>query len=71
MKPSVTQSAADAFAFELNYSTEINWNSYEKLMRFSQYVSDELSKSGDALKPRDMIDVQSFIWSSAPGKYIA
>ena len=28
MKPSVTQSAADAFAFELNYSTEINWNSY-------------------------------------------
>ncbi|MCK9364393.1 MAG: hypothetical protein M0P74_12450 [Syntrophales bacterium] len=71
MKPSVTQYAADAFAFELHYRSEINWNSYERLLLFSQYVSDELSKISDYLKPRDMIDTQSFIWSSVPGKYTA
>jgi len=71
MKPSVTQYAADVFAFELHYRSEINWNSYERLLLFSQYVSDELSKISDYLKPRDMIDTQSFIWSSVPGKYTA
>lgn len=71
MKPSVTQYAADAFAFDLHYRSEINWNSYERLLLFSQYVSDELSKISDYLKPRDMIDTQSFIWSSVPGKYTA
>lgn len=70
MKPSVTQYAADAFAFELYYRSEINWKSYERLLLFSQYVSDELSKINDYLKPRDMIDTQTFIWSTVPGKYI-
>jgi hypothetical protein len=70
MKPSVTQYAANVFAFELHYKSEINWRSYETLIRFSQYVSDEISRIDDNLKPRDMIDVQSFIWSSVPGKYI-
>ena len=71
MKPSVTQYAADAFAFELYYRSEINWKSYDRLLCFSQYVSEELSKINDYLKPRDMIDAQSFIWSSVPGKYTA
>jgi hypothetical protein len=71
MKPSVTQYAADAFAYELHYRSDINWNSYERLLRFSQYVADELSKINDYLKPRDMIDTQSFIWASVPGKYTA
>ena len=69
MKPTVTQSAADAFAFELNYRSEINWKSYESLLKFSEYVAGELSKLDDYLKPRDMIDVQSFVWCSVPGKY--
>jgi len=69
MKPSVTQYAADAFAFELHYESQINWRSYETLLRFSHYVSEEISKINNNLKPRDMIDVQSFIWSSVPGKY--
>jgi len=69
MKPSVTQYAADAFAFELNYRSEINWKSYETLLKFYDYVSKELSELDDYLRPRDMIDVQSFIWCSVPGKY--
>lgn len=69
MKPSVTQLAADAFAFELNYRSALNWTSYDSLLKFSNYVATELSNLNDYLKPRDMIDVQSFIWCSVPGKY--
>jgi len=69
MKPSVTQLAADAFAFELNYRSGLNWTSYDSLLKFSNYVATELSNLNDYLKPRDMIDVQSFIWCSVPGKY--
>ena len=71
MKPSVTKYAADAFGFELYYRSEINWKSYESLLCFSKYISDELPKISDYLQPRDMIDVQSFVWSSVPGKYTA
>ena len=69
MKPSVTQYAADAFAFELNYRSEINWQSYETLLKFYNYVGKELAELDEHLRPRDMIDVQSFIWCSVPGKY--
>lgn len=62
MKPSVTQAAADAFAFELNYRPEINWRSYESLLTFSEYLFKILSSTNEKLVPRDMIDVQSFIW---------
>ena len=69
MKPTVTQYAADAFGYELNYRSEINWESYRTLLEFSEYVGTRLSELDDNLKPRDMIDVQSFIWCSVPGKY--
>jgi hypothetical protein len=68
MKPTVTQLAADAFAFELNYKSDLNWNSYESLLKLSRYVSAELARYEEYLRPRDMIDVQSFMWCSAPGK---
>ena len=67
MKPTVTKSAAQAFAFDLNYSSKINWLSYESLLTFSQYIFNELPKLNDSLTPRDMIDVQSFVWSSVKG----
>ena len=63
MKPEVTSKAADICAFELNYKPELNWLTYDKLLIFSQYLKKELSD----LKPRDMIDVQSFIWCTGDG----
>ena len=63
MKPIVTMKAADICAFELNYKAELNWLTYEKLMEFSQYLRRELSD----LNPRDMIDIQSFIWCTGQG----
>jgi hypothetical protein len=61
LKPEVTQKASEVCGFELNYRSQPNWLTYSKLLDFSQYLFDYLSD----LSPRDMIDVQSFIWSSA------
>jgi hypothetical protein len=60
MKPVATQDAASACGFELNYRPELNWLTYRCLVDFAQYLKQELLKAGFA--PRDMIDVQSFIW---------
>lgn len=61
LKPTVTQAAAEVCGFELNYRVELNWLTYSKLLEFSRYLFRELAD----LKPRDMIDVQSFIWCAA------
>lgn len=61
LKPTVTQDAADICAFELNYSSELNWLTYKSLLEFSNH----LRKSIVDLNPEDMIDIQSFIWCIA------
>jgi hypothetical protein len=58
MKPVVTQKAAEACDFELNYRSELNWLTYSSLLRFASSLRDVVAK----LEPRDMIDLQSFIW---------
>jgi len=37
------------------------------LLKFAGYLKGELERMGT--EPRDMIDVQSFMWCIAPGKY--
>jgi hypothetical protein len=63
MKPLVTIRAAEICAFELNYKPQPNWITYSKLLIFAKYLKEELKE----LKPRDMIDVQSFIWCTGEG----
>jgi len=65
LKPTVTQDAADVCNFELNYRPELNWLTYRSVQRFAEILRSEIAP----LQPRDMIDVQSFIWCIAPGKY--
>jgi hypothetical protein len=60
LKPEATKQAADLAEFELNYKPGINWLTYKCLQEFANYIKDELNDMG--LKPRDMIDVQSFMW---------
>lgn len=64
IKPTVTQYAAELSAFEINYRPQLNWLTYKSVLDFSGYLFSELSE----LKPRDMIDVQSFMWCISPGK---
>jgi len=67
LKPTVTQQAAELCGFEISYYSKLNWKTYDRLLAFSRWLFDELTKQ--ELNPRDMIDVQSFIWCIAPGKY--
>lgn len=57
LKPTVTRRVAEMLGFELNYSVEPNWLTYSKLLELSRHLFDSLSE----LRPRDMIDIQSFI----------
>jgi hypothetical protein len=62
VKPIVTQNAAMLSGFEINYRPEINWLTYSRVLAFCEYLKNELAD----LKPRDMIDIQSFMWCIAP-----
>lgn len=65
MKPLITQKAAKICNFELHYDSKLNWQTYNCLQNFGIYFKTELSKFGENLTPKDMIDVQSFFWSIA------
>ena len=65
LKPTITQHAADICAFEINYRPELNWLTYKSVLEFANYLKESIKKE----KPRDMIDIQSFMWCITPGKY--
>ncbi len=64
VKPSVTQQAAKICAFEINYKPTLNWLTYSSIQTFAEHLSDKIKD----LKPLDMIDVQSFMWSISPNR---
>ena len=65
VKPTVLQHAADLCRFEIQYRPEPNWLTYRRILDFSEYLREQIEE----LEPRDMIDVQSFMWVIAPGSY--
>ncbi|MBF0234081.1 MAG: DUF3553 domain-containing protein [Desulfamplus sp.] len=58
LKPTVTQKVSELCGFEINYKPQLNWLTYSSVLKFSNYLKAALSE----LQPRDMIDVQSFMW---------
>ncbi len=60
LKPRSAQRLADVCNFELNYHPDPNWLTYKSLLEFARYLYEALK--ADGLNPRDLIDVQSFIW---------
>lgn len=70
LKPIVTQDAANVLGQEINYKPEPNWLTYSQVLALAERIRVELNKDGrQILAPRDMIDVQSFIWVTAPGYF--
>lgn len=65
VKPTIMQYSSELCGFEVNYTPQLNWLTYKSVVDFSEYLLSEISE----LKPRDMIDVQSFMWCIAPGNY--
>jgi hypothetical protein len=62
IKPMPTQKAAELSAFEINYRPQLNWLTYRNVLAFAEHLREAIAP----LKPRDMIDVQSFLWCIAP-----
>ena len=58
LKPEATKAAAAACGFELNYRPDLNWGTYERVLTFSAFLKDAIAD----LRPRDMIDLQGFMW---------
>ena len=65
LKPVVTQNAAETSGFEINYRPALNWHTYESVLRFANYLANYLKAELVEQSPRDMIDVQSFMWCIA------
>lgn len=65
LKPKVTQAAARAYGFDFQYRSKLSWETYASLLEFAETIKRDLAD----LKPRDMIDVQSFIWVLGSDEY--
>ena len=64
-KPNVTRRAATAYGYDLRYTSRPEWATYESLLDFAELVAREVEDLG----PRDMIDLQSFIWVLGSDEY--
>jgi hypothetical protein len=65
LKPRVTQLAAEEYGFDFVYKSRPNWETYQSLLDFAEQVR----KDTKDLKPRDMIDLQGFIWVMGSDEY--
>jgi len=61
IKPTLIQNVAKALCWRINYKSDPNWRTYTAVARLYGHLRASLAEEG--LLPRDMIDVQSFIWS--------
>jgi hypothetical protein len=65
MKPNTMRAAARAYDFHLEYQSRPNWRTYRSLLELAALVRREHRD----LRPRDMIDVQSFLWVQGSAEY--
>ena len=65
LKPNVTRIAARKFGFDFHYKSRPSWETYSEFLQFGEIVRSEVKD----LRPRDMIDIQSFIWVLGSDEY--
>jgi len=65
LKPNTMRAAARAYGYELPYRSRPSWDVYAGLLAFCDVVRRDLSD----LRPRDMIDIQSFLWVQGSDEY--
>jgi hypothetical protein len=65
LKPNVTRIAAAAYGFDFRYASTPNWETYRSLLDFAETVRRDTRD----LRPKDMIDLQSFIWVQGSDEY--
>ena len=65
LKPMVTRAAALKYGFDFAYESRPSWETYASLLQFAARVRGDQRDLG----PRDMIDLQSFIWVQGSDEY--
>jgi hypothetical protein len=65
LKPNTIRAAARAYGYELPYHPRPSWDVYAGLLGFCALVKRDLAD----LRPRDMIDIQSFLWVQGSDEY--
>ena len=65
LKPMVTRTAAEWYGFEFDYRSKPEWPTYKSLLQFARTIRRDLAD----MRPRDMIDIQSFIWVVGSSEY--
>jgi hypothetical protein len=65
MKPNVMRRAAEAYGIVLPYQSRPDGVHYRELLKFAGQVRRDLAD----LRPRDMIDIQSFLWVQGSDEY--
>ncbi len=65
LKPNVTRRAAEKYGFTFAYESKPSWPVYTNLLDFAGTLRRDLAD----LKPRDMIDLQSFAWVQGSDEY--
>jgi len=65
LKPMVTREAARRHGVDLPYASRPSWDLYKALLGFVGQVRIDVSD----MSPRDMIDLQSFLWVQGSDEY--
>jgi hypothetical protein len=65
LKPMVTKRAAEAYGFDFVYRSRPGWETYSSLLAFAERVRKDVRD----LRPKDMIDIQGFIWVQGSDEY--
>jgi hypothetical protein len=65
LKPNVTRIAARGYGYDFPYKSRPTWETYAEYLTFADTVRRDLRD----LKPRDMIDIQSFLWVQGSDEY--
>ncbi len=65
LKPRVTKIAAEKYDFNFQYTSRPNWETYNNYLGFAEQVGADLVD----LHPKDMIDIQSFLWVLGSDEY--
>lgn len=65
LKPTVTRVAAEAYGFDFRYESRPNGATYRSLLAFARQIRTDITDMG----PRDMIDIQSFMWVLGSTEY--
>jgi hypothetical protein len=65
LKPRVTRLAFEEYGLEFRYTSRPSWETYSHLLALARVVAADLAD----LAPRDLIDIQSFLWVQGSDEY--